>query len=87
MISTLSGVRLAEHSSSSVLKLPVKNRHHIFFLPEFPFKKSYFITGWHSFAVKSSLFCTVFTSDLQQTLSNQAAIMKFRSDKKTAYVV
>jgi hypothetical protein len=31
--------------------------------------------------VKSPLFCTVFTLDLQQTLNNQAAIMKFRPDK------
>jgi hypothetical protein len=26
------------------------------------------------------LFCAIFTSDQQQTLNNQATIMKFRSD-------
>jgi hypothetical protein len=30
--------------------------------------------------MKSPLFCTIFTSDLQQTFINQAEIMKFRAD-------
>jgi hypothetical protein len=33
--------------------------------------------------VKSPLFCAIFTSDLQQTLNNQATIMKFRSCDKS----
>jgi hypothetical protein len=56
-----------------------------FFLAELPFRKRYFITTQHSLAVKSPLFCTIFTSDLQETLNNQAAITKFMTDiyKKT----
>jgi hypothetical protein len=38
------------------------------------------MTAWHSLAVKSLLFCDIFTSDLQETLNNQTTTMKFRSD-------
>jgi hypothetical protein len=34
--------------------------------------------------VKVPSFCTIFTSDLQQTLNNQATIVKFGSDTYTA---
>jgi hypothetical protein len=37
------------------------------------------MTAQHPFAVKS-LFCTIFTSGVQQTLSKQATNMKFKSD-------
>jgi hypothetical protein len=30
--------------------------------------------------MKSSLFCAIFTSDLQQALNNQATVMTYRSD-------
>jgi hypothetical protein len=43
----------------------------------FSAQKRYFITAGHSFAVKSPLFCGIFTSDLQQTSNIQATIMKF----------
>jgi hypothetical protein len=43
-------------------------------------RKRQFITTRHSFAVKSPLFCAIFTSYRQQTLNNQATIMKFMSD-------
>jgi hypothetical protein len=42
-----------------------------YFLAEFPFRKRYFISARHTFAVKFPLFCTIFISDLQQTLNNQ----------------
>jgi hypothetical protein len=46
-----------------------------------------FVTAWHSSAVKSPLLCTVFTSDVQQTLNNQATVMKCRPDihKRTSF--
>jgi hypothetical protein len=51
-----------------------------FFLAQLPFRERYFITAWHSFAVKSQLLWAILISDLQQTFNNRATIMKFRSD-------
>jgi hypothetical protein len=50
-----------------------------FILTEFSFRKIYFVNARYSCAVNSPLF-SIFTSDLQQTLSNVDTIKKCRSD-------
>jgi hypothetical protein len=52
----------------------------IVIFPRVPFKKRYLNTARHSFARKSELFCAIFSSDLQQTLNKNAAVVKFRLD-------
>jgi hypothetical protein len=56
------------------------NQHIVNFFGGVPFQEQIFHHCLNSFAVKSPMFCAIFTSDLQQTLNNQATIMKFRSD-------
>jgi hypothetical protein len=42
------------------------DRHIVIFLAELSFRKRYFVTAWHTFAVKSPLVCAMFIFDLQQ---------------------